>query len=323
MVANRKPEAKCSTRAFPGSITAYNSGVSPDAPSPQWTFVNGQLLPFAQARVPLEERALQFSESLYEVVGVFHGQPFRLADHVYRMAKGAQELGLSEALPTESTWEAYIKELWRREPHEQAIFYAQLTGGAAAREHLPTNPPKPTFFAYLRQFAFPTPQDCAQGIAAITVPETRWLRRDLKTTMLLPGVMAKRKAQQQGAAEAIFVGQDGYVNEGASSNVCVVRQGQVASPPPSERLLEGVTLKVVKETCQELGISFQRRWVSLSDLKGADEIFITSTTTLVMPVCVLDGRVVGDGRPGPISLRLAYHLQRLFRGETSIGKVYF
>lgn len=295
--------------------------MSRNTASPQWAFVNGKFLPFSQAQIPLEERGLQFSESLYEVVGVFQGKPFRLADHVQRMAKGAQELGLWEAVPSESTWNMFMQELWRREPHEQAILYAQLTGGAAAREHLPRNHLKPTFFAYLRQFVFPTPQDCAQGIAAMTVPETRWLRRDLKTTMLLPGVMAKRKAQELGAAEAIFVGQDGYVNEGASSNICVVRRGQVASPPPSERLLEGVTLKVVEEICQKLGIPFHRRWVSSSNLKGADEIFITSTTTLVMPVCVLDGRAVGDSRPGPISLRLAYHLQKLFRGEASKGEV--
>lgn len=324
MLANRRPGAKGSAwDPLPPSATAYNSNVSTDGAYPQWAFVNGQLLPFTQAQLPLEERGLQFSESLYEVVGVFQGKPFRLADHVYRMAKGAQELGLLEAVPTEDTWTALIKELWRREPHDQAILYAQLTGGVAAREHLPRNQPKPTFFAYLRRFVFPTPQDCAQGIAAVTVPETRWLRRDLKTTMLLPGVMAKRKAQQRGAAEAIFVGQDGYVNEGASSNVCVVRQKEVASPPPSERLLEGVTLKAVKEICQELGISFQRRWVSLSDLRGADEVFITSTTTLVMPVCLLDGRTIGDGRPGPISLRLAYHLQKLFRGEESNREIYF
>jgi D-alanine transaminase len=283
--------------------------------SPQWAFVNGNLLPASQARLPLEERGLQFAESLYEVVAVVRGKPFRLAEHVERMLRGARELGLAPGVPPLASWERMVAELWDREPHQEAILYAQLTGGEAPREHLPASAQRPTFFAYLRPFAFPSPAQCAQGIAAITVPETRWARRDLKTTMLLPAVLAKRQAQKRQAAEAIFVGQDGYVNEGASSNVCVVTHGAVASPPPGERLLEGVTLQVVAELCGELGIPFARRWVSLAELKGAEEVFIASTTTLLMPVVKLDGQLVGGGQPGPVSLRLAYHFQRVFRGS--------
>lgn len=291
--------------------------MEPFGSSPHWAYVDGVTVPFAGAVVPLEDRGLEFSESLYEVVAVVKGRPFRLADHVDRMQKGARELGLAESVPPPAVWERIVGDLWGREPHETAILYAQLTGGTAAREHLPARPPKPRFFAYLRPYAFPTPDLVAKGIAAITVPESRWQRRDIKTTMLLPAVLAKRQAREKGASEAIFVGQDGYVNEGASSNVCLVRSGEVVTPPPGERLLEGVTLKVVSELCRELGLRFHRRWVSLSDLKEADELFVTSTTTLVMPVVRLDGQPVGDGRPGPISLRVAYHFRRLFAGETT------
>jgi D-alanine transaminase len=282
---------------------------------PQWAFFRGILLPFSEARLPLEERGLQFAESLYEVVAVVEGRPFRLADHVERMLFGARQLGLEVGVPPLAQWEHMVSELWQREGHKEAILYAQLTGGSAPREHLPPAQIQPQFFAYLRAFSFPSPSECAQGIAAITVPETRWARRDLKTTMLLPAVLAKQKAREKQAKEAIFVGQDGYVNEGASSNLCIVHNGQVISPPPSERLLEGVTLKAVAELCGELGVPFVRRWVSLSDLQGAEEVFIASTTTLVMPVVFLDGRPVGSGRPGPVSLRLAYHFQRIFRGD--------
>lgn len=283
--------------------------------NPRWAYVNGVFVPFTSAAVPLEDRGLEFSESLYEVVAVVGGKPFRLADHVARMQQGARELGLEEGVPPLATWQRLVAELWAREPHPSAILYAQLTGGPAAREHLPTLPGKPLFFAYLRPYAFPSPSLLAQGIAAVTVPESRWQRRDIKTTMLLPAVLAKQQARTKGAQEAIFVGQDGYVNEGASSNVCVVKGGVVASPPPGNRLLEGVTLRAVGELCAELAVPFHRRWVSLSDLAGADEVFITSTTTLVMPVVRLDGKPIGDGRPGPMSLRLAYHFQKLFTGE--------
>lgn len=293
----------------------YNTGVIASAENPRWAYVNGVVVPFAAATVPLEDRGLEFSESLYEVVAVVHGKPFLLADHVARMQQGARELGLEQGVPPLSRWQQLVAELWTREPHPTAILYAQLTGGTAAREHLATAPRKPFFFAYLRPFTFPTPNLIAQGIAAVTVPESRWQRRDIKTTMLLPAVLAKQQAKMKGAQEAIFVGQDGYVNEGASSNICMVRRSVVASPQPGNRLLEGVTLKAVRELCAELAVPFHRRWVSLSDLAGADEVFITSTTALVMPVVRLDGHPIGDGRPGPISLRLAYHLQKRFMGE--------
>ncbi|MCX7895080.1 MAG: aminotransferase class IV [Thermoanaerobaculum sp.] len=281
----------------------------------RWAYVNGSFVPFATASLPLEDRGLEFSESLYEVVAVIRGQPFRLADHVARMVWGAEQLGMPDAVPSLATWQSIVTELWSREPHPTAILYAQLTGGTAPREHLPGETPKPNFFAYLRFFSFPSPQMCSQGIAAITLPDNRWYRRDIKTTMLLPAVLAKRQARRQQAAEAIFLGQEGFVHEGASSNVCMVRGGVVASPPPCERLLEGVTLKVVEELCQEIGVPFQRRWVTLSDLKNADEVFITSTTTALMPIVRLDGQPVRGGQPGPISLRLAYHFQRIFFGE--------
>lgn len=293
----------------------YNAFVTGSTENPRWAYVDGVFVPFASAAVPLEDRGLEFSESLYEVVAVINGKPFRLADHVERMLQGARELGLQEGVPPLARWQQVVADLWARERFDSAILYAQLTGGTAAREHLPSQRKKPLFFAYLRPFTFPTPSLIGQGIAAVTVPEMRWQRRDIKTTMLLPAVLAKQQARQKGAQEAIFVGQDGYVNEGASSNVCVVRSGVVASPPPGERLLEGVTLKAVSELCAELGLPFHRRWVSLSDLKGADEVFIASTTTLIMPVVRLDGQLVGGGKPGPITLRLAYHFQKLFTGE--------
>lgn len=296
----------------------YNGAVTANTQNPHWAYVNGVFVPFASAAVPLEDRGLEFSESLYEVVAVVGGKPFRLADHVARIQQGARELGLEGGVPPLSTWQKLLAELWARDPYPTAILYAQLTGGTAAREHLPTSPRKPLFFAYLRPFTFPTPNVVAQGIAAVTVPESRWQRRDIKTTMLLPAVLAKQQARAKGAHEAIFVGQDGYVNEGASSNVCVVRGGVVASPPPGNRLLEGVTLRAVSELCGELAVPFHRRWVSLSDLKGADEVFITSTTTLLMPVVRLDGQPIGDGRPGPVTLRLAYHFQKLFAGEEKV-----
>jgi D-alanine transaminase len=281
---------------------------------PEWAWFDGHIVPFSEARLPIEDRAVQFGEALYEVIAVLGGTPFRLADHVERMAAGARELGLEPGLPPAALWPTIIEQLHRRQRLRTAILYAQLTGGVAPRSHLTRGTLRPCFFAYLRTFDFPTPADVARGVAVVTTPESRWQQRQLKTTMLLPAVLAKREAVERGADEAVFVGRDGFVNEGASTTVFAVKARTVATPPNTQRILAGVTGIVVREICEELGIAFRAQAVTLSDLATADELFVASTTMAVMPVVRLDGRPVGPGTPGPLSLQIAYHFQRRFWG---------
>jgi D-alanine transaminase len=174
--------------------------------NPAWAWCDGRLTPFSEAKVPIEDRGLQFGESLYEVVAVMGGEPFRLLDHVERMRKGAAELGLESGVPYLAGWTTFLAQLHRREPHPSALLYAQVTGGAAPRRHVPAEARRPFFFAYLRPFTFPAPAEISRGIAASTLPDPRWQRRDLKTTMLLPAVIARRLAGSQGADEVIFIG---------------------------------------------------------------------------------------------------------------------
>lgn len=282
--------------------------------APEWAWFEGRVVPFSDARVPIEDRGLQFGEALYEVVAMREGSPFRLAEHVERMTGGAREIGLEAGVPPLRAWEHIVEQLDRRQRLRTAILYAQVTGGPAPRAHLGPGRPRPCFFAYLRAFDFPTPADAARGVAAITVPESRWHRRDLKTAMLLPAVAAKREAARRSADEAIFVGQDGFVNEGASSTIFAVRSRVILTPPNTPRILAGVSGLVVRESCSEIGIPFHAKAITLSDLVTADELFLASTTMLLMPVVRLDGRPLGDGVPGPLSLQLAYHFQRRFWG---------
>ncbi len=284
-------------------------------PSPGWAWCGGRLVPFSEARVPLEDRGLQFGESVYEVIAVIGGEPFRLPDHVERMVEGARELGLEAGVPELARWKAMIAQLYRREPHRTATLYAQLTGGEAPRRHLPLERPRPFFAAYLRPYTFPMPSETARGIAATTYPDTRWQRRDLKTTMLLPAVLARRAAAAQGAEEAILVGQDGFVNEGASSTVFAVHDRAVTTPPTTQRVLPGVSTKAVQAICDQLGIPFSFRPLTLSDLHRSGELFVASTTFLLMPVVRLDGNPVGQGTAGSTTLQLAYHFQRQFWGQ--------
>jgi len=283
--------------------------------NPAWAWFDGRLVPFDEARVPLEDRALQFGEGIYEVIGVVAGEPFRLADHVERMRGGARELGLQAGVPEPGEWKSIVARLHRREPHPTAILYAQVTGGTAPRSHVPPQPPQPFFFAYLRSFAFPVPAEVARGIAAITFPDPRWQRRDLKTVMLLPAVLARKEALAQGAEEAIFVGQDGFVNEGSASTLFAVINTTVVTPPSSHRILPGVSTVVVEEICSRLGLAFSARPLTLSDLRRAEELFVASTALLLMPVVRLDARPVADGAPGSVTLQIAYHFQRLFWGQ--------
>jgi D-alanine transaminase len=283
--------------------------------SPEWAWCEGRLVAFSDARVPIEDRGFQFGESLYEVIAVVGGEPFRLPDHVDRMVAGARELGLEAGVPDLSKWKTIIAQLYRREPHRTAILYAQLTGGPAPRRHLPPERPRPFFAAYLRQYTFPMPTEIARGIAAITFPDTRWQRRDLKTTMLLPTVLAKKAAAAQAAEEAILVGQDGFLNEGASSTVFAVENRVVTTPPTTQRVLHGISTKAVQAICSQIGVPFAFRPLTLSDLHRSGEIFIASTTVLLMPVVRLDGSTVGSGTPGSTSLQLAYHFQCQFWGQ--------
>ena len=274
------------------------------------------MVAFSEARVPIEDRGLQFGESLYEVVAVVAGEPFRLPDHVDRMRSGAKELGIDEGVPDLPKWKAIVSQLYRREPHRAAVLYAQLTGGAAPRRHVPPRKRTPFFFAYLRQFAFPVPTEISRGIAVVTVPDSRWQHRDLKTTMLLSSVMARTAAAAANAEEAIFVDQDGYVNEGAASTVFAIRGRVVTTPPQTQRVLPGVTTKAVQSICVELGVEFASRPLTLSDLHTVDELFVASTTSLLMPVVRVDGNPVKGGTPGSVTLQLAYHFQRHFWGQT-------
>ena len=291
----------------------YTSSMSPDA-NPAWAWCDGRIMPFSEARVPIEDRGLQFGESLYEVVAVIEGEPFRLPDHVERMRRGAAELGVESGVPDLGRFRNVLSLLHHREPHPAALLYAQVTGGSAPRRIVPAEPPRPFFFAYLRPFAFPTPVEISRGIPAVTAPDPRWQRRDLKTTMLLPAVMARRLAGSRGAEEVIFIGQDGFASEGASSTLFAVHNRAVSTPPSNQRILDGVSAKVVAEICGELGVTFAHRPITLSDLRRAEEVFVASTSLLLMPVVRLDGSPVGAGTAGSVTLQLAYHFQRQFWG---------
>jgi len=288
--------------------------MAPTSKPPQWAWFDGKLVPFSEARVPLEDRGLQFGESLYEVVALVEGSPFRLPAHVQRMTAAAVELGIDYGVPPLPAWEDLIAQLVGKEHHHAALLYAQVTGGAAPRSYAGSSQATPLFFAYLRPHDFPTPAEVARGVAAVTVPDSRWQRCDLKTAMLLASVLARREALTHGADEAIFITKEGYVSDGAASSVFVVRQRTIYTVPSTRHTLPGTSAGVIRQICDEVGVSCEDRHLTLSDLRAAEEVFLAATSRLLMPVVRLDGAPVGTGTAGAISLQLAYHFQRLFWG---------
>ena len=277
--------------------------------SPRVAWVAGRLVPFEQASVPIEDRGLQFGESLYEVVAVTAGAPRLLPEHAERMRAGARVIGLEAGAPSLDEWVSISRALLDADRFSEGVLYAQLTGGTAPRAHL-VEPPRATFFAYLAPFRFPRAADVARGIRAVTLPDVRWMRRDLKTTMLLPAVLAKKEARVRGADEALFVGEGGLVHEGASSTVFALEGRRLETPEPSEDLLPGTIGPLVAELAREAGLEIAREPVSVERLTAAEEVFVTSTTYWVMPVVAIDGGSVGSGQGGPVASDLAERLRR-------------
>lgn len=282
---------------------------------PNHAWLGGRLVPFSEATVPIDDRGLVFAESLYEVAPVTKGRVRLLPEHVLRMQRAAPALGLESGVPSLEEWERFTSELLRRDPVDEGLLYAQLTGGAAPREYVPAVAPAPTFFAHVSAFRFPRETEVEQGARAVVLGDLRWARRDLKTTMLLPGVLAKKEAKRQGADEALLVGADGLVHEGASSNVFIVEAGAIVTPEQSPKLLPGTMRPVVMEAAKDAGFSVRSEGLSVERLRSADEVFITSSSQLVMPVVSIDGVNVGSGSAGSIARDLARRLRARFELE--------
>ena len=260
-------------------------------------YLNGEYLPLEQGRVPVEDRGFQFGDGVYEVIRVYHGKPFRLGKHLARLEQSVKgiEMALPEPLQKiEEVCRTVIKGL------EEATIYLQVTRGAAPRVHAFPRDIRPTFVAYATPATRP-PDDKAYTLK--TVPDDRWGRCHLKTICLLPNILAKQKAVEAGCDEGLFV-RDNVVTEGTTSNAFFVRNGALITHPADHRILNGVTRDALLELARQLGVRVRHQAVTLTEATASDEVFMTGTTTEIMPAVSIDGKPVGNGKPGPITLKL-------------------
>jgi D-alanine transaminase len=270
---------------------------------PNVAFLNGAFVPLAEAKVSIEDRGFQFGDGVYEVIRTYTGRPFALEAHLARLDRSAAALDLIQPY-SHAEWTDHILEGIRRAAFPEAKIYIQLSRGVAPRDHAYSTELTPTVVMTVREFHPLDRSMQAAGVDALTTEDIRWGRCDIKSVNLLANVLARQQVKQAQVFEAILV-RAGLVTEGAVSTVMVVRSGTVMTAPEGPHILSGVTRAVVLDLARTEGIPIQERFVSQADLYGADEVFLTGTTVEVLAVVRIDGKVIGDGRPGPITQRLA------------------
>ncbi|HCX32181.1 MAG TPA: D-amino acid aminotransferase [Rhodocyclaceae bacterium] len=277
-------------------------------------YLNGEFMPRAEARVPAMDRGFLFGDGAYEVVPVYSRRPFRLEEHLRRLERTLEAIRLPDPLER-SEWSKLVLEVIARNAPEDQSVYVQVSRGAdmSKRNHAFPEGVAPTVFVMSEPLHTPPPDQIANGVGAISAADFRWLRCDLKTVSLLGNCLLRQLAVDAGCAETILL-RDGFLTEGAASNIFVVREGVLAAPPRSHLMLTGITYDVVLELAVRHGMAHEVREILESELRRADEIWITSSTKEVLPVTALDGKPVGAGRPGPLFARM-YGWYQQFKTE--------
>jgi D-alanine transaminase len=266
-------------------------------------YLNGEYLPLAEARVSPLDRAFLFGDAVYEVVPVYGGRPFRLREHLDRLAKSLAGIRMAAPLSHEA-WSKVCGELITRNGGGDQYLYLQVTRGAEyGRNHAWPDNLEPTLFAYTNTLEPLSGRLIDEGVAAITATDTRWARRDIKSTALLANTLLKRLAVDQGAFETILL-EKGMLTEGSSTTVHIIMGGEIHTPPNGHHILPGTTRDVVGELAARLKLPARSLEVPESELRSADEIWLAFSTRGLLAVTTLDGRPVGKGKPGPLYLRM-------------------
>ena len=276
-------------------------------------YLNGEYLPLSEARISPLDRGFLFGDGAYEVVPVYSRRPFRLDEHLRRLQTTLDGIRLDNPHSVEQ-WREIILRIVADADFDDQTVYIQVTRGADSKrdQAFPRGVP-PTVFLFTSPLVRPTPEQRASGVAAITAEDIRWARCDLKAVALLANVLLRQQAVDAGCAETIML-RDGFMTEGAASNIFVVKDGVILTPPQDGRILPGITYDVVLELAARHGAAHAVRPVSEAELRSADELWMTSSTKEVLAIVTLDGRPVGLGQPGPVTRRM-HDWYQTFRDE--------
>ncbi|WP_347988856.1 D-amino acid aminotransferase [Methylomonas sp. AM2-LC] len=270
----------------------------------QKVFLNGDYLPIDEAKVSVLDRGFLFGDGIYEVIPAYAGRLFRLADHIQRLNNSLAGIRMSIDNSV-SDWEAIFNPLL--ESSKDQYIYLQITRGyAPKRDHGFPEKVIPTIFAMCSEIVPFAGK--FNGIKALTLDDTRWQLCNIKAITLLGNILLRQQALDQGCAEAILV-KNGYVIEGAASNVFAVIEGELITPPKSNEILPGITRDVILELAAANNIPYREDIIALEALKSASEVWVASSTREILPIVELDGEVIADGKPGEVWLKIDQLLQ--------------
>ncbi|MDH5649321.1 MAG: D-amino-acid transaminase [Gammaproteobacteria bacterium] len=281
-------------------------------------FLNNEFLKPEQAKVSAFDRGFVFGDGVYEVIPVFGKRPFRLGQHMQRLNNSLSHLGIPNPMPAEK-WQEVIQQLINSNGAEDQSIYFQITRGPAARDHCFPENMTPTVFGYSQTLKYPDQKTLEQGVSAITAPDIRWLRCDIKAIALLANVLMRQQAKEKGVTEAILL-RDGRVTEGAASNIFIVSNNTLMTPPKGDQILPGITRDLVIELAHANNIPCQETEITEKQLFSADEVWMTSSTKEILPITKIDNKPVGNGKPGPIH-KTVFEIYKKYKQDFRSGVV--
>lgn len=287
---------------------------------PCW--LNGELSTVRDAKVSVLDRGFIFGDGVYEVVPAYAGRPFRFEEHMARLDRSLGELRIANPMDR-AGWRQVVDQLiaayaaYAGKPvgETNQLVYLQVTRGVAMRDHVMPPDITPTVFGMVNRLYIYTPEERGRGVACVTADDFRWKKAHIKSVSLVGAVLARQISADEDANETIMF-RDGFLSEAAASNVWVVRDGVVLGAPKDHLVLEGIRYGLIEQLCRDAGIPFELRRVTRDEVLAADEIILSSATKEVLPCTVLDGKPVGNGKPGPIYDQLFQGYQQAKRSST-------
>ena len=261
-------------------------------------YLNGEYMPIEEAKISVLDRGFIFGDGVYEVIPVYSRKAFRLAEHLRRLQYSLD--GIKLANPhSDGEWADITNQIIARNSGDDQYLYLHITRGVAKRDHAFPNPPvSPTVFMMSNPLSVPPEALLQSGVGAVTAQDNRWLRCDIKSIALLPNVLLRQMAVEAGCAETVLIRDNEFMTEGAASNIFVVSNGKLLAPPKDNLMLPGITYDVILEIAAANNIPFEVRKIAVGEVFAADELLLTSSTREVLAITRLDGKPVGNGKPG-------------------------
>ena len=270
-------------------------------------YLNGDYVRLGDAKISVLDRGFIFGDGIYDVVPAYKGKPFRMHEHLDRLERSLALIELKTGY-TRQDWEQLVLDMLARSGHgANCMVYIHVTRGVAKRDHAyPAADTPPTVFCMVSPFDRPTTAR-TEGLSVISIPDMRWLMCHIKSTSLLGNVLARQQAVDAGVDEVIQF-RDGFMTEGASANIWVVKDGVLLAPPRNHLILEGVRYRLLEELAAKAGVPFEARPISEEEVANADELMLTSATREVLPILQYNSAPVGTGKPGAVyaALRAGY-----------------